>query len=83
MNIHSNIQLTYTIHTNHPPFTLAYSSYIHVLRLIIGFKIDEKVLDLYLKAATGPGAKKKLEGMLSDPAVDIRYYAERALTRFS
>jgi len=46
-------------------------------------EIDEKILDLYFKAATGPGAKEKLEEMLKDPAVDIRYYAKRALTSFS
>jgi len=46
-------------------------------------RIDEKILDLYLKAATGPEAKEKLERMLNDPAVDIRYYAERALREFS
>ena len=46
-------------------------------------EIDEKKLDSYLKVATGPETKKKLEGMLGDPAVDIRYYAERALTNLS
>ena len=51
--------------------------------LVKDYEIDEKILDSYLKAATGPEAKKKLERMLDDPAVDIRYYAERALREFS
>jgi len=46
-------------------------------------EIDEKILESYLKAAIGPEAKRKLERMLDDPAVDIRHYAKRALTDFS
>jgi len=46
-------------------------------------EINEKILGLYLKAATGPEAKEKLERMLNDPAIDIRYYARRALKDFS
>jgi len=46
-------------------------------------EIDEEILESYLKAATGPEAKRKLEGMLDDPAVDIRHFAKRALTNFS
>ena len=46
-------------------------------------EIDEKILDSYLKAATGPEAKKKLEKMLDDPAIDIRHYAKRTLADFS
>lgn len=46
-------------------------------------EIDEKILDSYLKAATGPEAKKKLEKMLDDPAIDIRHYTKRTLADFS
>lgn len=43
---------------------------------------DESVLDSYLKAAKSPEAKDRLVEMLSDPAIDIRSYARRALTSF-
>jgi len=45
--------------------------------------IDEKILEMYLRRATGPEAKKKLKEMLNDPAVDIRYYAKEALAGLS
>lgn len=44
-------------------------------------EVNERVLSLYLKKATGPQAKEKLKEMLKDPAVDIRYYAKRALSQ--
>ncbi len=43
-------------------------------------KIDEKILSEYLNAATGPEAKEKLKKMMSDPNIDIRFFAERALS---
>ena len=43
-------------------------------------QIDEEVLDQYLKVAQSPQAKEKLRKMLRDPAIDIRYYAKRALS---
>jgi len=45
-------------------------------------EISEKILDSYLRVATGPGAKEKLKEMLKDPAVDIKHYAKRALESF-
>jgi len=45
--------------------------------------IDEKILEMYLRRATGPEAKEKLKEMLNDPAVDIRYYAKEALAKLS
>jgi aryl-alcohol dehydrogenase-like predicted oxidoreductase len=42
--------------------------------------VDERILDRYLKAATGPEAREKLRGMLNDPNVDVRFFAERALS---
>jgi len=38
-----------------------------------------EVLKQHLETANHPLAKKKLENMLEDPAVDIRHFAERAL----
>jgi aryl-alcohol dehydrogenase-like predicted oxidoreductase len=43
-------------------------------------KIDEKILSEYLKAATGPEAKEKLKKMAGDQNVDIKFFAERALS---
>ena len=43
-------------------------------------QIDEGLLDRYLKAAQSTQGKQKLRKMLSDPAVDIRFFAERALS---
>jgi len=45
--------------------------------------IDEKILEMYLRRATGPEAKEKLKEMLNEPAVDIRYYAREALAKLS
>lgn len=42
-------------------------------------RVDERVLDLYLKAARGDEAKEKLTSMLKDPAIDVSNYAKRAL----
>ncbi len=42
-------------------------------------EINEKILDSYLKIATGLEAKEKLKMMLNDPAVDIRHFAKEAL----
>jgi len=41
---------------------------------------DEGLLKRYLQAAQSPQGKEKLRRILEDPAVDIRYYAKRALT---
>jgi aryl-alcohol dehydrogenase-like predicted oxidoreductase len=43
-------------------------------------KIDERILNEYLKVATGPEAKEKLKRMTSDPNIDIKFFAERALS---
>jgi aryl-alcohol dehydrogenase-like predicted oxidoreductase len=43
-------------------------------------KIDERILNEYLKVATGPEAKEKLKRMISDPNIDIKFFAERALS---
>lgn len=43
-------------------------------------EVDERVLDRCLRAAQSPEAEEKLTGMLSDPAIDIRNYAKKALT---
>jgi predicted aldo/keto reductase-like oxidoreductase len=45
-------------------------------------KIDEKLLNWYLEAAQGSRAKEKLERMLNDQSLDIRYFAKRALKAF-
>jgi len=46
-------------------------------------EVDENVLELYLTAAQSPEAKDGLVEMLSDPSIDIRSYARRALASFS
>lgn len=43
-------------------------------------KIDEEILREYLRIATGPEAKEKLYKMTNDPDIDIRFFAERALS---
>lgn len=42
-------------------------------------KANYEVLEQYLDAAKQPQANKKLKMMLKDPAVDIRYFANRVL----
>ena len=42
-------------------------------------KVDESMLNRYLKTALGPKAREKLTNMLEDPDVDIRYFTEKAL----
>ena len=42
-------------------------------------KIDEEILKQYLRISTGPEAKERLQKMTSDPDIDIRFFAERAL----
>jgi aryl-alcohol dehydrogenase-like predicted oxidoreductase len=44
-------------------------------------EINEKILDSYLKTATGSEAKEKLKMMMNDPAVDIRYFAKEAFLK--
>jgi len=43
-------------------------------------KIDDEVLERYLEAAQGHQRKEKLKRMVEEPAIDVRYYATRALT---
>ncbi|MEM1580970.1 MAG: aldo/keto reductase [Candidatus Bathyarchaeia archaeon] len=43
-------------------------------------KIDEEILKEYLRIATGPEAKERLQKMTSDHDIDIRFFAERALS---
>ena len=43
-------------------------------------EFDEEVLKRYLEVALGPKGRDKLKEMLNDPDMDIRYYAERALS---
>jgi aryl-alcohol dehydrogenase-like predicted oxidoreductase len=40
--------------------------------------VDDRVLDRYLHAATGPDGPAKLAALRADAAVDVRYFAERA-----
>jgi len=42
-------------------------------------KVDETLLDEYLKVAQGPQVKGKLLKMLEDPDMDIRHFARRTL----
>ncbi len=42
-------------------------------------EVDEELLDRYLARAKSPRGKKMLKEMLNDEAIDIRYFAERAL----
>jgi aryl-alcohol dehydrogenase-like predicted oxidoreductase len=42
--------------------------------------LDEKILDKYLKTATGPEAREKLRRMLNDQNIDVKFFAERALS---
>ena len=42
-------------------------------------KINEKILVVYLKATISLRAKEKLKKILSDPAINIRFFAKRAL----
>jgi aryl-alcohol dehydrogenase-like predicted oxidoreductase len=46
-------------------------------------EIDEKQLELYLREAQGPRAREKLEKMISEPSVDIKHFAKRALKTLS
>lgn len=42
--------------------------------------VYEKILDKYLKASTGPEAREKLRRMLNDQNIDVKFFAERALS---
>jgi len=42
-------------------------------------KINEEILKEYLRISTGPEAKERLQKMMSDPDIDIRFFAEGAL----
>jgi len=46
-------------------------------------EVDENILDRYLRASQSPAAKDVLMEMLSEPAIDLRNYARRALASFS
>jgi predicted aldo/keto reductase-like oxidoreductase len=45
-------------------------------------KIEEETLSRYLEGAQSPEAKMRLEKMLKNPSIDIRYFAKRALKEY-
>jgi aryl-alcohol dehydrogenase-like predicted oxidoreductase len=45
-------------------------------------EIEEKTLYKYLEVAQSPEAKIKLEKILNNPSIDIRYFANRALKEY-
>ena len=51
----------------------------NVAAIIKEAKVDETLLDEYLKVAQGPQVKGKLLKMLEDPDMDIRHFARRTL----
>jgi len=46
-------------------------------------KVDEMILERYLKASQGPNGKNELEKMLNDSDVDIRYFSNREMKKKS